>query len=83
MNTTVEPDKHNRIVLTRDVRKIAGIGTGDMLTLTAVPGRIVLEITPQTKGRIVRKGKIKVWTGEVPDMPIEESVRQVRHQQRG
>ena len=83
MNTTVEPDKHNRIVLTRDVREAAGISSGDTLKLTAMSGRIVLEIEPESRGRIVRKGKLKMWTGKVPATPIEEVVRQVRRYQRG
>ena len=83
MNTTVEPDKHNRIVLTREVREAAGISIGDTLKLTAMPGRIVLEIKPESRGRIVRKGKLKMWTGRVPATSIEEVVLQVRRHQRG
>ena len=43
MNTIVEPDKHNRIVLTRDIRKAAGIEPGEPMKLSVSPGRIVLE----------------------------------------
>jgi len=82
VNSIVEPDKHNRIVLTRDVREAAGISPGDKLNLKAMPGRIVLEIEPQSRGRIIRRGKIKMWTGKVPLLSIDEVVRKVRRYQR-
>ena len=78
MNMFVEPDKHNRIVLTRDIRKAAGIASGEHLKLTASPGRIVLEVRAETSGRIVRKGGLKIWTGKVPPLPLEEAVQKAR-----
>jgi hypothetical protein len=51
--------------------------------------RIVLSREPQraawilpeanVSGRIIKRGKLKVWTGAVPAMPIEEAVEQSRH----
>lgn len=82
MNTTVEPDKHNRIVLTRDIRKAAGIASGETLKLSASPGRIVLEVRPESSGRIVKKGGLKIWTGKVPPVPLEEAVDAARHYSR-
>ena len=82
MNTVVEPDKHNRIVLTRDIRKAAGIAPGEQLKLSASPGRIVLETRPKTDGRLVKRGKLLVWTGDVTPIPLEEAVRKIRHHQR-
>ena len=79
MNTTVEPDKHNRIVLTRDIRQAAGIAPGESLNLTASPGRIVIEVKAETSGKIIRKAGIKMWTGKVPPMPVEEAVEKARH----
>ena len=79
MNTTVEPDKHNRIVLTRDIRKAAGISAGEQLKLTVSPGRIVLEVKTETSGRIIKKGGLKVWTGKVPPVPLEDAVQKARH----
>jgi uncharacterized protein len=35
-----------------------------------------------TEGKIVRDGKLKVWTGPVPETPIEEAVEQARHYKR-
>lgn len=82
MNMTVEPDKHNRIVLTRDIRQAAGIAPGEQLKLTASPGRIVLEVRPKAGGKLIKRGKLLVWTGEVPPIPLEDAVRQARHYQR-
>lgn len=82
MNTIVEPDKHNRIVLTRDIRKAAGISVGEQLKLTASPGRIVLEVKAETSGKIIVKGGLKVWTGKVPPTPLEDAVEQSRHYSR-
>ena len=30
-------------------------------------------------GQIVKRGKLKIWTGAVPATPIEEAVEQSRH----
>jgi hypothetical protein len=79
MNMVVEPDKHNRIVLTRDIRKAAGIAPGEPMQLTVSPGRIVLEVKPEPSGKIIKKGGIKVWTGKVPPIPVEEAAEKSRH----
>ena len=82
MNAIIEPDKQNRIVLTREIRSAAGFQPGESLQITASPGRVVLEARPQKCGRLVRKGKLLVWTGEVPAIPLDEAVRKARHYQR-
>jgi hypothetical protein len=82
MNMTVEPDKHNRIVLTRDIRKAAGIAPGESLQLSASPGRIVLEVRPESGGQIIKKGGLKIWTGKVPPVPLEAAVNAVRNYSR-
>lgn len=82
MNTLVEPDKHNRIVLTRDIRKAAGIAPGESLQLSASPGRIVLEVRPEASGQIVKRGGLKIWTGKVPPVPLEDAVKKARHYSR-
>jgi hypothetical protein len=79
MKTMVELDASNRIVLSRELRQAAGILPRQKLTVSATPGRIVLEMEPNTSGRIVKRGKLKVWTGAVPPTPIEEAVNQSRH----
>ena len=79
MKTTVELDASNRIVLSRELRRAAGIPRGQKLLASATPGRIVLEMQPNVSGRILKRGKLKLWTGPVPETPIEEAVDQSRH----
>lgn len=79
MKTTVELDASNRIVLSRELRQAAGIPRGQKLIVSATPGRIVLEMEPNTSGHVIKRGKLKVWTGEVPATPIGEAVEQSRH----
>jgi hypothetical protein len=82
MKTTVELDASNRIVLSRELRRAAGIARKQKLVVSATPGRIVLEMEPNVSGRVVKRGKLKVWTGAVPPTPIEEAVEVVRHYSR-
>jgi bifunctional DNA-binding transcriptional regulator/antitoxin component of YhaV-PrlF toxin-antitoxin module len=79
MKTTVELDASNRIVLTRELRRAAGIARKQKLIVSATPGRIVLEMESNASGRIIKRGKLKVWRGAVPTTPIEEAVDQARH----
>jgi hypothetical protein len=52
------------------------------LQITASPGRIVLEVKPESSGRIIKKGGLKVWTGTVPAIPLEVAVRKARYYSR-
>ena len=79
MQTTVELDASNRIVLSRELRRAAGIPRRQKLVVSATPGRIVLEMQANGSGSIVKRDKLKVWTGAVPAIPIEEAVDQTRH----
>ena len=79
MQTTIELDASNRIVLSRELRRAAGIPRKQKLRGSATPGRIVLEMEANTSGRIIKRGKLKVWTGAVPATPIEEAVEHSRH----
>lgn len=82
MKTVVALDASNRIVLSKELRRAAGIPRGQKLVVSATPGRIILEMEPSTAGRVVKRGKLKVWTGPVPTTPIEEAVEQARHYNR-
>ncbi|HWF19232.1 MAG TPA: hypothetical protein VG754_08190 [Verrucomicrobiae bacterium] len=82
MKTTIELDASNRIVLSRELRRAAGIPRRQKLLAYATPGRIVLEMEPNVSGHVVKRGKLKVWTGAVPATPIEEAVEQSRHYSR-
>jgi bifunctional DNA-binding transcriptional regulator/antitoxin component of YhaV-PrlF toxin-antitoxin module len=79
MKTTVELDGSNRIVLSRELRRAAGIPRRQKLIVSATPGRIILEMEANSAGRIIKRGKLKIWTGVVPETPIEEAVEQARH----
>ena len=79
MKMTVELDASNRIVLSRELRQAAGIPRRQKLLVSATPGRIVLEMQANASGRILKHGKLKVWTGAVPVTPITEAVEQSRH----
>jgi bifunctional DNA-binding transcriptional regulator/antitoxin component of YhaV-PrlF toxin-antitoxin module len=79
MKTTVELDASNRIVLSRELRRAAGIARRQKLVASATPGRIVLEMEANASGRVIKRGKLKVWAGVVPGTPIEEAVDQSRH----
>lgn len=79
MKTTVELDASNRIVLSRELRRAAGIPRRQKLLISATPGRIILEVEANTSGRIIKRRKLKVWTGAVPSTSIEEAVDQSRH----
>jgi bifunctional DNA-binding transcriptional regulator/antitoxin component of YhaV-PrlF toxin-antitoxin module len=82
MITTLRVDASSRIVLSRDVRRAAGISAGQKLKVSAVPGRIVLETEASSHGKIAKRGKLKVWTGTVPDTPLAEAVEQARRYER-
>lgn len=82
MKSTLELDTSNRIVLTRELRKAAGIPRRQKLVVSATPGRIVLEVEPNTTGQVVKRGMLRVWTGDVPETPIEDAVDQARHYSR-
>ena len=82
MTATIRLDSSNPIVLSRDLRRAAGIGPGQILKASAVPGRILLEAAADSKGTLAKRGKLKVWTGSVPPTPLAEAVEQTRRCQR-
>lgn len=82
MTTAVQLDASNRIVLTRDLRRAAGVLRGQMLKASATPGRIVLEMEPATQGKVIKRGKLKLWTGTIPATPLAEAVEAARHYSR-
>ena len=82
MTAMVQLDASNRIVLPRDLRRAAGVPRGQRLRASATPGRIVLEVEPATQGKIVKRGKLKLWTGKVPPTPLAEAVDAVRRYER-
>jgi hypothetical protein len=82
VTTIVQLDSSNRIVLSLDLRRAAGVPRGQKLKASATPGRIVLEVEPATQGKVVKRGKLKLWTGPVPATRLAEAVEAVRHYER-
>jgi len=78
----VQLDASNRIVLPRELRRAAGVPRGQKLKASATPGRIVLEIEPNNRGKVIKRGKLKLWTGEVPATPLAEAVEAARDYER-
>ena len=82
VTTIVQLDASNRIVLPRELRRAAGVPRGQKLRASATPGRIVLEVEPVSRGKVSKRGKLKVWSGEVPSTPVDEPVDVTRHYER-
>ncbi len=82
VTTIVQLDASNRIVLPRELRRAAGVLRGQKLKASATPGRIVLEMEPATQGKVVKRGKLKVWTGDVPSTPLADATEAARHYER-
>jgi len=78
----VQLDASNRIVLPRDLRRAAGIPRGQKLRASATPGRITLEVEAHARGSVVKRGKLKLWTGTVPSTPLAEAIEGARHYER-
>ena len=43
-----------------------------------MPGRIVFEVEPVSRGKIIKRGKLKVWNADVPSTPLAEAVEVTR-----
>ena len=74
MKAKVQLDPSNRIVLSKDLRRVAGFGPGQKLKASAGPGRIVLEVESNPTGKVVKRGKLKVWAGSVPSLPLADGL---------
>jgi bifunctional DNA-binding transcriptional regulator/antitoxin component of YhaV-PrlF toxin-antitoxin module len=79
VKTVTTLDKTQRLVLTKAMRQVAGISPGEKLEVTATPGLILIAPASRAHGRIVRKGKAKVFTGKIPDLDGAAVVNAVRH----
>jgi hypothetical protein len=78
----VQLDPSNRIILSKDLRRAAGFARRQKLKASAGPGRIVLELEANANGKVVKRGKLKVWTGAVPALPLTEAVEHSRRYER-
>ena len=82
MRATVQLDPSNRIILSKDLRRAAGFSPRQKLKASAGPGRIVLEVEPNSDGKVIKRGKLKVWTGAVPALPLADAVELARRYER-
>jgi hypothetical protein len=82
VKATVQLDPSNRIILSKDLRRAAGFGPRQKLKASAGPGRIVLEVESNSNGKVVKRGKLKVWTGSVPNLPLADAVEHSRRYER-
>jgi hypothetical protein len=82
MKSKVRLDASNRIILSKDLRRAAGFAPRQKLKASAGPGRILLELESNANGKVVQRGKLKVWTGAVADVPLSEAVEYSRRYER-
>jgi bifunctional DNA-binding transcriptional regulator/antitoxin component of YhaV-PrlF toxin-antitoxin module len=82
MTTVLQLDTSNRLVLPRELRRAAGISARQKFKASVTPGRIVLELPPSTRGQVINRGRLKLWTGPVPATPLGEAVDATRHYER-
>jgi bifunctional DNA-binding transcriptional regulator/antitoxin component of YhaV-PrlF toxin-antitoxin module len=75
----VTPDSTHRIVLTREMRDALNLRPGEPVEISIAPGILFLSAVPSSEGKIVRKGKLKVYTGKIPDIDVEKAVQKARH----
>ena len=79
VKTLTKLDKTQRLVLTKAMREVAGIAADEKLLVTATPGQILIAPVARAKGKVVRKGRAKVFTGEIPEIDGVAAVNAVRH----
>jgi bifunctional DNA-binding transcriptional regulator/antitoxin component of YhaV-PrlF toxin-antitoxin module len=75
----VTPDSTHRIVLTKQIRDALNLKPGQPLDVSIATGAVLLTPIPTATGKLVRKRKLKVYTGKIPNVDVEEAVTQARH----
>jgi hypothetical protein len=75
----VIPDSTHRIVLTKQIRNALNLQPGQPLEVSITPGAVLLTPVASVNGKLVRKRGLKVYTGKIPSIDVEEAVGQARH----
>jgi hypothetical protein len=75
----VTPDSTHRIVLTREIRNALNLKPGQSLDVSISPGAVLLTALPSAGGRLIRKRKLKVYKGKIPNIDVDEAVLKARH----
>jgi bifunctional DNA-binding transcriptional regulator/antitoxin component of YhaV-PrlF toxin-antitoxin module len=73
------PDSTHRVVLTREIRHALNLKPGQPLDVSITTGAVLLTPVPTRTGKVVRKGKLKVYTGKIPNVDVEKAVAKARH----
>jgi bifunctional DNA-binding transcriptional regulator/antitoxin component of YhaV-PrlF toxin-antitoxin module len=74
----VIPDSTHRIVLTKEIRNALNLKPGEPLNVSISAGAVFLTPLSKRPGKLVRKGKIKVYTGKIPNVDVEEAINKSR-----
>ena len=75
----VTPDSTHRIVLTKEIRNALNLKPGQPLEVSITPGAVLLTPVAAGKGKLIRKRRLKVYTGKIPNVDVEEAVGKARH----
>jgi bifunctional DNA-binding transcriptional regulator/antitoxin component of YhaV-PrlF toxin-antitoxin module len=78
----VTPDSAHRIVLTKEIRNALKLKPGQPLEVSITPGAVLLTPVSTASGKLVRKRGLKVYTGKIPNVDVEEAVSKARHYRR-
>ena len=74
----VTPDSTHRIVLTKEIRSALNLKPGQPLEVSLSAGAVFLTPVSSAKKKLARKGKLKVYTGKIPNVDVEESIQKAR-----
>jgi AbrB family looped-hinge helix DNA binding protein len=75
----VMPDSTHRIVLTKEIRNALNLKPGQPLEVSLTPGAVLLTPVAAANGKLIRKRKLKVYAGKIPNVDVEEAVAKARH----
>ena len=74
----VTPDSTHRILLTKEIRNALNLKPGQALEVSITPGAVLLTPAPASNGKLIRKRNLKVYTGKIPNVDVEEAVGEAR-----
>lgn len=74
----VTPDSTHRIVLTKEIRSALNLKPGQPLEVSLSAGAVFLTPVSSAKKKLARKGKLKVYTGKIPKVDVEEAIQKAR-----
>lgn len=74
----VTPDSAHRIVLTKEIRNALNLKSGEPIEVSLRAGAVLLTPVGPSEIKIASKGKLKVYTGAIPDVDIEKAIAEGR-----